>query len=146
MEGSEIRLYNPELHTNFIYSTWLKHYKFTSYFAKRIRPSIFFKRHHLVIEHILSKPETKCLVIGPKDDEDSIWGWLAYEPRDEGKHLIHYIYIKETFQKMGLAKKLLAACEINFENIKNIHLSHWTFPVDEAMKRWPEMIYDPYDI
>lgn len=103
----------------------------------------------MVIEHLLKKPAVKVLVIGPKGDEDTIWGWIAHEFHEDDygkKHVIHYIYIKETFQKMGLARKLFSDLGIDENSIKNIHFTHWTFPVDEAMKRWPEMIYDPYKL
>lgn len=137
------RSYNELTDKNCIYSNWLKSYKTYSYFAKRIRPVIFFAGHQKIIDHLLSKPTIKIIIACDKSKPDEIFGWLAFEPKEEGRPTIHYVYVKGPFQKMGIGRALFRHAGIEIEQIR---FTHWTFPVDQAMERHPEMLYDPYEL
>lgn len=125
----------------FLYATWLRSYKTSSYFAKRIRNAVFYKQHAAVIKHILNKPTTKVFVASPKDDHDTILGYLACEP---GKNAIaHFVYVKEDFRNMGIARALFLAAEIIPDYLT---FTHWTHPLDALVDRFDSMIYDPYSL
>lgn len=134
----EIRKYR-ESDRPFLTSTWLRNYKFSSYFAKRIKHEVFFKGHQAIIDRLLKKPSVTVLMACDKNHDDTMIGYLAYEP---GEHpTIHFIYVKDTFRMMGIARALFNFAALDPEKIR---FSHWTFVTDEFMRRWPSMIHDPY--
>lgn len=125
----------------FIFATWLRCYRHTSYFSKRIRNPEFFKGHWKIVDAILKKPSTQVLIAHPRDDEETILGYLVCDL--ENRKLVHFLYVKETFRMMGIARKMMANLELEIEKI---FFTHWTYPVDEFMRKWPDMIYDPYGL
>jgi len=133
----ELRSYSPISDKSFIYSSWLKTYKKASYFAKRIRNDVFFKEHHKIIDYLFSKPTIAVLIACPKGDPDTITGYLVYEPNK----VVHFIYIKDAYRSMGIARVLFEKALIDPSHIT---FSHWTNAVDEFIKKYPEIIYDPY--
>lgn len=135
-----VRPYDKSVDEDFIYSTWLRNYKHSSYFAKRIKPAVFFKEHHKVIDHIMGKPTITALVAHPKNDVHTLLGYVVFE-RNEERSTVHFTYIKDAFRMMGIARTLYKSGEIDMGKLK---FSHWTLPVDELIKKYPEIIYDPY--
>ena len=125
----------------FIYSSWLRHYKNRSYFAKRIRTSIYYKWHHLVVEKILDRPTTKVLIAHPPGEPEVILGFMVLEDQGDGS-VIHFCYIKPQFKRMGIARKLFK----DFDLKEPIFFTHWTFDLDELIHKIPNLIYDPYRI
>ncbi len=99
----------------FIVSTWLNNYRKGSDFTKRpqIIPPIYFKYHHAVIERILIRQSCRAVVAHAPEDVDTILGFIVWEtglllslPRD----IVHYIYVKEPFQGLGVASSLVTSC------------------------------------
>lgn len=119
----------------FIFSTWLHNFKSGSLFAKRIPYSVFFENHHRVLEHILARPEVQALVACPSDSPDTIVGYLIHE-----ENLVHYIYVKGAFRKLGVGRALAVAAKLDLEKVV---CSHWTFVADELAKKW-KLLYNPY--
>jgi ribosomal protein S18 acetylase RimI-like enzyme len=140
MEAIQIRV-ATETDKPFIFSNWLRHYKNRSYFAKRIRNSIFYKWHHLVIEKILDRPNTLSLIAHPPEEPEVILGFMISEAWPDGS-VIHFVYIKPQFKKMGIAKKLFEASKLQ----ETQFFTHWTFDVDELTQKLPNLTYDPYRI
>jgi len=56
--------------------------------------------------------------------------------------VIHFVYIKPQFKKMGIAKKLFEASKLQ----ETQFFTHWTFDVDELTQKLPNLTYDPYRI
>jgi GNAT superfamily N-acetyltransferase len=46
------------------------------------------------------------------DDDDHLLGFAAFTTTDDGAEL-HYVYVKQDFRKMGIARKLLADLKVN---------------------------------
>ncbi len=44
---------------------------------------------------------------------------------------------------MGVAATLFKHVDIE---PSKMHFTHWTIPVDEFIRKWPDMIYDPYGL
>jgi predicted GNAT family acetyltransferase len=141
-ENIEIRGFRSSTDEAFVYSTWLRNYKHSSYFAKRIRPVTFFAGHHNIASHILKKESVKVFVACPKDDIETILGYLVCEP-DSDKQIIHFVFVKDAFRGLGVARALVEASQID---INKIHFTHWTYPVDEFIRKYPDIIYDPYKL
>lgn len=140
-DSISIRAYKSDVDKNFIYSTWLQNYKYSSYFAKRIKPHVFFTGHQKIIDHLIAKP-IKVLIACPKNDDETICGYIAYEFKND-KPILHFIFIKEAFREMGIAKNLLKAAKIETPTFT---FTHWTFPIDELVRVHPDLTYDPYQL
>lgn len=124
----------------YLYATWLKHYKFSSDFAKRIPHSIFFHKHHLLIGSILRKKETVTLIAYPKDSPEIIVGYITYE-KPSTRPVIHFIYVKRAFRKMGVARELIEVLDLS----RGV-FTHWTEDTDWIVRKVPSLQYDPYSI
>lgn len=133
-----IRPYRPE-DKNFVYSTWLNNFKHSSYFAKRIKPSIFFKGHQAVIDTLFLKSQFKVFIAHPRGDEDTILGYIACEPNEPT--VVHFTFVKDAFRRMGVAGALYKHTGVNWDKMI---FTHWTYPVDEMIRKNPEMTYNPY--
>lgn len=139
-----MRKYRPSSDQPFVYSTWLRNYKHSSYFAKRIKPVVFFAGHHALIAHVLAKPTTQVLIAHPKNDPETILGYLVFEAANETKKpVVHFTFVKEAFRKMGVCKALFESHGIN-PNEPGMIFTHWCFPVDDLIRKFPEMIFNPY--
>jgi hypothetical protein len=134
-----VRRYDATTDEAFIYATWLRNYKSSSYFAKRIRHAVFFSGHKKVIEFILAKPQTTTLIAHPKDDPNTMLGYLVCEMVE--KPTVHFTFVKEAFRKMGILRRLMEAAEIADPTFT---FTHWTFPVDELIGKYPDLVYNPY--
>lgn len=111
----QIRKMNDE-DRSFIFATWLRCYKHDSPLTKYIRRDLFFARHKAVIEKILASCEVDVACDG--NDKDLIFGYIAHE-----KGIIHFVYVKEPFRKLGIAKKLWQGVK----NYKDCQTSHLTY-------------------
>jgi len=130
----EVRLSEPE-DLNFIFATWLRSYRYSSSFAKRISNDTFYTWHHKVIERILGRGAL-ISVVCPKGDPSVILGYACAEMY-EGKPVIHFIYVKKAFRKMGAAKELL-------KDINEGLFTHWTQDSEWIVKKYPKFMYNPY--
>jgi ribosomal protein S18 acetylase RimI-like enzyme len=125
----------------YLFNSWLKNYKMSSSFAKRIPNEIFFRNHHLILEHILSKPDTVVLIAHAGEDHNQILGYLAYEDTPTGQ-VIHYVFIKEKFRNLGIARALIQHADVN---PKNVTYTHSTYDLGQLeMSGKIEGSYDPY--
>ena len=100
--ATEIRIrdYRPEDH-NFILSTWLKSYR-NSIFAKHIPNDPYFRHHDRLISNLLMR--AKVDVVCDPLYENQVFGYVVRSPR---RDIVHYIYIKYPFRKLGLAQHLI---------------------------------------
>lgn len=86
---------------NFIYSTWLRGVYFGNDWFREIPSDIFYKNYQIYIDKILQRPDTKILIACLLDDKDVILGYVVFE-----NDIIHYVFVKESWRKMGIAKLL----------------------------------------
>lgn len=82
------------------------------------------------------------MVAHPKDDIETILGWLSYEIK-ENTPVIHFIFVKEAFRNMGVAREMITRAGID---VTKATFTHWTFPVDEIIRKYPDIIFNPYDL
>ena len=90
---------------NLIYSTWLRSYR-QQPAARNMSNDTFFYHHKQIIEKILSKPNTVVTIICSHEDPDHIYGYSVVE-KYNGAAIIHYVYVKHSYRKLGLAKDVL---------------------------------------
>lgn len=114
MLTAKLRLASPSEY-NFIYGNWLKHYR--SEIREQCPNEIFFKEHHKIIEAILKR--SQVMVAHDQDDTDHFFGFAVYE-KHEGCTILHFVFVKDTFRRLGVATKLLADLSEPF------FYTHWT--------------------
>lgn len=124
----------------YIISTWLNHYKDHSYFAMRIKRSIYFRAQHPIIQNVLMRPGTRAFIAHPVGEPDVIFGFIVIEMR-ENHPIIHFAFVKEELRGMGIGRKLLAATGIDFYGAS---FTHWTFTATDLVRRFPHLTYNPY--
>lgn len=134
-----IRLANPN-DIAFIYATWLNNYHYDSALGKECKDSIFFREYREVIDHILGSNDTKVAVASLQNDEATIFGYMVYESGPTP--CIHYVFIKENFRELGIAKQLFKFFSTN-QSIKHIY-SHKTSYVADILKKYPQLTYNPF--
>lgn len=121
----------------FVYSTWLRSYKHSSPVTRCIRSDAFYAGHQKILDSILSSEGVTVVIACDREDLNLIFGFLAYEPE-----IVHFVYIKKPFRKMGIAKKLLESQKIELNKCKTTHVT------DEMLEMWTagktNIEYDPY--
>lgn len=127
---------------NFVAASWLSSYKVESQFAYRITRPVFFKGHGMVINHILQRPNTKGFVLHFHEEPDLILGYLVMELISP-KPVLHYLYIKGRFRNLGFAKRLIRHTKLD---PTACDFTHWTYPINEIIKKLPGMTYNPYAV
>jgi GNAT superfamily N-acetyltransferase len=64
----------------------------------------YMREQKRVIRDILAKTTIVTLVAVVPDEQDAIFGWTVV---DLSSNVIHYVYVKKSARKMGIAKALL---------------------------------------
>ena len=85
----------------FIYSTWLKSYRNSS-FAEAMSNDVFFASHKDIIAGLLETASV-VMIVNP-EDHDQIYG---YSVTHNSLPITHFIYVKYTFRRLGLVAKLV---------------------------------------
>jgi GNAT superfamily N-acetyltransferase len=150
IEQTDIRLMEPG-DDDFVFHSWLTFYRESSRFAKHIKNTIFFERHHRVIERILKAESTKALVCCSKDDPHVIYGYLIFSQLKKFD-VVHMVYVKESFRRLGIAKALFEDAELDPDEIVFTHRPDRRYAGDGGTwskfdwieKKYPGMQYDPY--
>jgi putative ribosome biogenesis GTPase RsgA len=65
-----------------------------------------FEKYHQIIEQILSRPEVFIRIAYLKDDPNIIVSYAILE-RVENKMLLHWVFTKEAWRKLGIAKAII---------------------------------------
>ena len=125
------------LDLNFILSTWLKSYKYSSDMVRRMRDEEYFKTYEPMLKEIIanSSPLIACLTA----ESDVILGYMIRQYQAEA-NCIHYCFVKESWRKLGIFKMLLKAADFQGK----VYFSHWTAPVNSLTNKYPDFIYNPY--
>ena len=132
---------NPK-DNGFLYSTWLKSYRQMPY-AQNMSNDTFFYHHKQVVEKILAKPETVITIICEDTDPNHIYGYSVVEKYGDAS-IIHYVYIKHSYRKLGLAGSLLKS-QIPLLGQKLTFVSHESRH-HQAFKSKFALEYNPYII
>lgn len=86
----------------FIFSSWLKSYRGSLLYSK-VQSSVYFPEMHKVIEKLLQN--FPVIVACSSEDSSQIYGWICAGHIDS-IFTLHYVYVKHTFRKLGIAKLL----------------------------------------
>lgn len=117
----------------FIYSTWLKSYRYGSQFAKKLTNKVYYEWHHKLIERLFARG-ANCFVVVDSSDISVLYGYVVIEGP-----VMHFSYIKKPFRNLGLFNKL-----IETSGIKSGPFTHYTEFCDEYLKKHEGWEYNPY--
>jgi len=117
-----------------IYATWLRSYQTSSLMTKLIPRDLFFAQHHLVIDRILARPATRVRLATMPDDPSVVFGWAVTESDDT----VHYVYVKPSFRKYGVARALISEIKSPFT------YTHETYAVRDLYPRLEKCQFNPY--
>lgn len=87
----------------FIFSTCLKGLRHGSSLMRKVPTKVYFREQHATITRIILRGAT-VLVAHPEGDPDVIVGYVIAEPG-----VLHWVYVKEAFRMMGVARTMLNA-------------------------------------
>lgn len=88
---------------SFVYSTWLHGLYYGNEYYSLVLRDTFYRSYHKILDHVFSMKHISMQVACLKEDEDVILGYAVYSER-----CIHWIYVKASYRKMGLAKRLVS--------------------------------------
>lgn len=117
---------------HFILSSWLKS-NYAGMMGWRPDRQTYFNIHQSLIKQVLDEEGT--LVACPSDDESLIVGWVNFSD-----HFLNYLFIKQTFEGLGIASALLAQTGLDPKNLTVTHYTKWFH--DRFGKYEPK--YNPY--
>lgn len=83
-----------------IQSTWLNGLKFSSYWFRSIPNEVFFEQFKDYYYQIIKKSKTKVICL--PDAPEVLLGYAVYTD-----NILHWVYVKLAFRKLGLAKALV---------------------------------------
>lgn len=121
----------------FVFNSWLKSFR-NGTFCNNVDNSIYYTNQHTVIDKLLEK----CTVSVCCNSEDPkiIYGYIVYE-FIQGQFVLHYVYVKNIYRRLGLAKKLLYSTKHDF-NVLGCY-THQT-PVGNRNEEKFNLVYHPY--
>lgn len=124
----------------YVKSTWLKHYKEHSEFARPIRYSVYYPAHSKIVDRILSKPQTLCVIATHIDEPEVILGFLVFERLNP--IVVHYAYVVSRARGLGVAKAMMKETQIG----EAFTFTHRTTDAKTIQAKYANLTYDPYNL
>lgn len=124
----------------FILNSWLKSYRDNGPIAQNVPNTIYYAGHHKILQKIIRR--SQVLVACDEKDESQIFGYASAE-RIDGHFVLHFVYIKQQFRKMGIGTSLLNMFEHDPSTV-SIFTHHTRMA--ERMHMKYNMVYHPYVI
>lgn len=121
----------------FIFSSWLKSFR-NSNFAKNISNDTYYPEHHRIIEDIFKI--STVLLACDKSNVENIYGYIVAAKLDN-MFTIHYVYVKHTYRRMGLAGLLIEA--FPHDPSEPAYYTHDTYMANVLAKKY-RFEYNPY--
>lgn len=129
---------------SFIYSSWLRSYRDHSSYADFIPKEIYYKCQARVIENLLKNCGVS-IACNPEDNEQ-IFGYVVYSPSNIGVSIIHYIYVKHPYRRLGIATTLkeYVKHETCHDNALPLVATHETGMLKTTFAEKWNIIFNPY--
>lgn len=124
-----------EADLNFLYNSWLKSLRQS---LSTVDNTIFYGNHKKLIEELV----TKCRVVISCNPEDitQIFGYIVFEIIEDIS-ILHYVYVKHPFRKLGIATELFKFIDHNSE--LPCVASHYTRIFETIGPKWG-LVFNPY--
>lgn len=121
----------------FVFNSWLKSFR-NGMFCKNVDNTIYFLNHHKIVDSCTLKGKT--VICCNADDPKTIYGYICYE-EIEGQFVLHFIYVKNLYRKLGIGKQLLAQTGHDFGTLGCY--THQTI-VGAMNEEKYNLVYHPY--
>jgi len=125
----------------FLLSSWLESWHDGCPLMRTVRFRDFKPAARAMAVRLLAS--SVAMVACDPDDETAILGYAVGEPRVEGGPLLHYVYVRHSRRRHGLAKALVERCRAHIGAPKWAAYTHETYVtrrIDPARKP----AYDPF--
>ncbi len=121
---------------SFIYSSWLRSYRGSPITTHMIN-DVYYDNHKKIIEKLLL--EAKVIIACNPEDPSQIYGFICYEDGVPNCSVVHYLYVKYPFRKMGLGTHLFdSICSDATLTI----VTHYNSNIKNKLDN--NLIYNPY--
>lgn len=122
--------------TSFIFNSWLKSYR-SSNFAKDQCNTVYYENYKKIVSEILNR--SMITIVCNPDDSNHLYGYIVFEYLPANNLLVHYVYVKHTYRKSNIAKKLIEKVRLSANPILASHHTN-------ACRNSKSIIYiyDPY--
>lgn len=117
---------------NFFYNSWLVSYRNTLQNLAISNP-IYYQTQKEVIHNCITNGDV--IMACDPEDHNSLFGFICYEG-----NVVHYIYVKYPFRRLGVANELLKKAGID---TKDFMASHWSPAAQYYQKNHGTVTYDP---
>lgn len=127
---------------SFVIRSILENFRNNAKFFSSIDKDSYYRNHNAKLVKALRASD--CLLIVDVKDPDIIIGFVVYK-HNQSSLWLHYIYIRNDFRKIGLAKKLLEI--VSAEPKEVCVLSHKTDKFNPAALRkygFSKIVHSPY--
>ena len=123
----------------FVLNSWLRNYHEHGDGARHVPNEVFFSDagHHGVVTSLLATSTT--LIACLPDDDDAICGWCCAEAYDDGRGVLHFVYVKAPYRRMGVGQTLLRSVGFPLTVC-----THWTPVIRSWRERGRIYVYNPY--
>lgn len=121
-----------------ILSDWLKHNRHQDP-CTHIPSRTYFKNESARIQALLKS--CKVAVICNPEDDQHVYGWVCFTFIGEA-FVIHYAFVKRTYQKFGLMSALLAHIYPRFGK-DEVGITYWSRQIDKKREKY-RLQYNPY--
>lgn len=128
---------------NFIIASWMRGFRNASSWAHKIPSEVYSIRHEQLVKRLLN--DSHSIVACSPDDPNQIFGFAIYQPSIESVSIIHWIYVKQMYRKLGIGNEIFR--EVLMRSGHDLKLpvaaSHETRALDWAANKF-NVIYNPY--
>lgn len=125
----------------FIFNSWLKCFRESGLMIRSVPNTIYFANHHKILQKLAQR--AKIYVADNPKDPSQLYGYICGEYID-GIFVIHFIYVKHRFRRLGIGKTLLNA--FNHDLKTAACCSHLTSMGEKLLFKYTNIIYHPYTI
>ena len=102
----------------------------------RTEAAVYVSSQNRLVERLLARSD--ILVACGREDSDQIFGYIAYED----PNLLHYLYVKIPFRRLGIGRLLTSSVLDNFP--RAVVVTHWSPSVQKVLGDGVEIEFNPY--
>jgi hypothetical protein len=123
----------------FVFNAWLKSYK-DSPLGKTLVNDVFYSNHKLIVKNLIGDAGVDILLAVNPENESQIYGFACIEVTPTVT-TAHYVYVKYSFRKLGIALGMVREIEPDTSKIKFV--THLPRDWRDLVQKW-EWVYNPY--
>ncbi len=128
----------------FIWNSWLKSYRDNNGQAKAVASETYFTEHRALVGALCKR--SAILIACAADYPEQIYGYAVFEAFAGPMLVLHYVYVKRTYRRFGIASELVAKARLAVQQPEGIPIgaTHVTRLWHNHLRdRWG-MWFNPY--